>query len=183
MTVWKPPLTHPWLIFQTVLRDTARLSQRYPHIARYGGFGVSTWPMGCDTPSPFSSQRFPLGEHAKYPLCDTISQKGIARWGGISHWAAKCLNSLASRDPKPFWPKLCVSFCSWGGDFDSKSTDRKLRQELQSPTSRPKVHWSGKHFLEPWVERHICTLCGYNRTACVAVFRVNLKHLWKRSSS
>ena len=36
-----------------VLRDTARLSQRYPPIARYGVFGVSTWPIGCDTPSPF----------------------------------------------------------------------------------------------------------------------------------
>ena len=52
-----------------VLRDTARLSQRYPPIARYGFFGVSTWPIGCDTPSPFS-QRFPLGEHAKW-RCDT----------------------------------------------------------------------------------------------------------------
>ena len=39
-------------------RDTARLSQRYPPIARYGVFGVSTWPIGCDTPSPFS-ERFP----------------------------------------------------------------------------------------------------------------------------
>ena len=39
-----------------VLRDTARLSQRYPPIARYGDFGVSTWPIGRDTPSPFSQQ-------------------------------------------------------------------------------------------------------------------------------
>ena len=42
-----------------VLRDTARLSQRYPPIARCGVFGVSTWPIGCDTPSSFS-ERFPL---------------------------------------------------------------------------------------------------------------------------
>ena len=42
-----------------VLRDTARLSQRYPPIARYGVFGVSTWPIGCDTPSPFS-EHFPF---------------------------------------------------------------------------------------------------------------------------
>ena len=48
-----------------VLRDTARLSQRYPPIARYGVLGVSTWRIGCDTPSPFS-ERFPLGEHAKW---------------------------------------------------------------------------------------------------------------------
>ena len=54
-----------------VLRDTARLSQQYPPIARYGVFGVSTWPIGCDTPSPFS-ERFPLVEHAKWSRrCDT----------------------------------------------------------------------------------------------------------------
>ena len=101
-----------------VLRDTARLSQRYPPIARYGVFGVSTWPIGCDTPSPFS-ERFPLGEHAKW-RCDTPPppQKGylsdtcaipyenqdkqvrypplryylervLRDMGGISHWAAK----------------------------------------------------------------------------------------------
>ena len=55
-----------------VLRDTARLSQRYPPIARYGVFGVSTWPIRCDTPSPFS-EGFPLGEHAKW-RCDTPPQ-------------------------------------------------------------------------------------------------------------
>ena len=103
-----------------VLRDTARLSQRYPLIARYGVFGVSTWPIGCDTPSPFS-ERFPVGEHAKW-RCDSPPQKGYlsdtcaipcnkkkaksVRYpsailservlrdmgGGISCWAAKFLN-------------------------------------------------------------------------------------------
>ena len=33
-------------------------------VARYGVFGVSTWPIGCDTPSPFS-ERFPFGVQAK----------------------------------------------------------------------------------------------------------------------
>ena len=89
-----------------VLRDTARLSQRYPPIARYGVFGVSTWPIGCDTPSPFP-ERFPLGEHAKWrcdkgisaiparypmktrqmgaiPISAILSRKGIARYGGVS---------------------------------------------------------------------------------------------------
>ena len=56
-----------------VLRDTARLSQRYPPIARYGFFGVSTLPIGCDTPSPFS-EHFPLGEHVKW-RCDTPPRK------------------------------------------------------------------------------------------------------------
>ena len=95
-----------------ILRDTARLSQRYHPIARYGVFGVSTWPIGCDTPSPFS-ERFPSGEHARWRRdtpppppkrylsdtgaipyenkangCDTpsaiLSRKGIARYGGVS---------------------------------------------------------------------------------------------------
>ena len=61
----------------SVLRDTARLSQRYPPIARYGVFGVSTWPIGCDTPSPFS-ERFPIGEHAKW-RCDTPPSKGVSQ--------------------------------------------------------------------------------------------------------
>ena len=52
-----------------VLRDIARLPQRYPAIAHYGVLGVSTWSIGCDTPSPFS-ERFLLGEHAKW-RCDT----------------------------------------------------------------------------------------------------------------
>ena len=111
----KPLLRH---LSGPVLRDTARLSQRYPPIARYGVFGVSTWPIGCDTPSPFS-ERFPIGEHsrsggaipplkrgisaipARYPMktrqmgaippSAILSRKGYcAIWGGISHWAAKC---------------------------------------------------------------------------------------------
>ena len=36
-----------------------RKGKRSPPIARYGVFGVSTWPIGCDTPSPFS-EKFPL---------------------------------------------------------------------------------------------------------------------------
>ena len=105
-----------------VLRDAARLSQRYPPIARSGVFGVSSWPIGWDTPFPLSV-RFPLGEHAKWrcetpppptkgvsrrylripyenkakacdtPLCDTISKGYCAIWGGISHWAAKAAMS------------------------------------------------------------------------------------------
>ena len=113
-----------------VLRDTARLSQRYAPIARYGVLGVSTWPIRCDTPSLFS-ERFPLGEHAKWrcdtpppkgylsdtcaiphenkangcdtPLCDTISKGYCAIWGGISHWAAKCNQTFPGqkRNPSP----------------------------------------------------------------------------------
>ena len=103
-----------------VLRDTARLSQRYPPIARYGVFGVLTWPVGCDTPSAFS-ERFPLGGHAKWRCdtppqkgylsdtraipyenkangCDTpsaiLSRKGIARYGGVSRTGPLRLHHL-----------------------------------------------------------------------------------------
>ena len=79
---------------------------RYPPIARKGVFAVSTWPIGCDTPSPFSG-RFPLGEHAKWRCNTPPPQKDISakfvRYpmktkqiacdtplrDTISHWAAK----------------------------------------------------------------------------------------------
>ena len=94
-----------------VLRDTARLSQRYPPIARYGVFGVSTWPIGCDTPPPLSGRfppwracevevrypplkrgisailaRYPLKTRQKraIPPSAILSRKGIARYGGVS---------------------------------------------------------------------------------------------------
>ena len=83
------------------------------------GFGVSTWPIGCDTPSPlfwaFPHWRAcevevrypPPPPHLGYlsdtcaipyenkangcdtPLCGTISKGYCAIWGYISHWAAK----------------------------------------------------------------------------------------------
>ena len=85
-----------------VLRDTARLSQRHPPIARYGVFGVLTWPIGCDTPSPLESMRsggaisppqkgylsdtcaIPYENKANgcdTPLCNTISKGYCAIWG------------------------------------------------------------------------------------------------------
>ena len=112
-----------------VLRNTARLSQRYPPIARYGVFGVTTWPIGCDTPSPFS-ERFPLGEHAKWgcdtppppqkgylsdtgaipyqnkangcdtPLCDTISEGYCKRYGGVSRTGPLSVWAFASWRPE-----------------------------------------------------------------------------------
>ena len=60
-----------------VLRDTARLSQRYPPIARYGVFGVSTWPIGCDTP-PFSERFRPWRAcevEVRYPPSKGVSQR------------------------------------------------------------------------------------------------------------
>ena len=108
-------MTVPWRcagcrLSGPVLRDIARLSQRYPSVARYGVFGVSTWPIGCDTPfSLFSAfapwraceveVRYPPPPQKGYlsdtraipyknkasgcdtPLCDTISKGHYATWG------------------------------------------------------------------------------------------------------
>ena len=56
-------------MFVLPLKTPAILAARFTYwlrIARYretisanGAFSVSTWPIGCDTPSPFS-ERFPL---------------------------------------------------------------------------------------------------------------------------
>ena len=99
-----------------VLRDTARLSQRYPPIARYGVLVSQHGQLGAIPPPPFSehfppgracevevryppskgvSQRYlrdtlsKQGNGCDTPLCDTISKRYCAIWGGISHWAAK----------------------------------------------------------------------------------------------
>ena len=73
-----------------VLCDTARLSQRYPPIARYGVFGVSTWPIGCHTPSPCLSVSPLESMRSSGAIPPPPPQKGIsAIWEGISHWAAK----------------------------------------------------------------------------------------------
>ena len=99
-----------------VLRDTARLSQRYPPIARYGflvsqhgQLGAIPLPLFLSV-SPLESMRsggaipppqkgylsdtcaIPYENKATgcdTPLCDTISKGYCAIWGGISHWVAK----------------------------------------------------------------------------------------------
>ena len=104
-----------------VLRDTARLSQRYPPIVLWG---VSRWPIGYDTPSPFS-ERFALGEHAKwrrntphkrgisailaryamntrqntwrYPPLRYYLERVLRDMGGISNWAAKIIEQKFDR--------------------------------------------------------------------------------------
>ena len=48
-----------------------------PLLRAMGVLGVSTWPIGCDTPSPFS-EPFPLGEHANW-RCDTPPSKWVSQ--------------------------------------------------------------------------------------------------------
>ena len=103
-----------------VLRDTARLSQRYPPIARYGVFGVSAWPIGCDTPSPFSEQ-FPLGEHAKW-RCDTPPQKGY-----LSDTCAIPYENEANGCDTPFCNTISKGYCAiWGGISHLAAKDREM---------------------------------------------------------
>ena len=95
-----------------------------PLLRAMGFFGVSTWPIGCDTPSPFS-ERFPLKEHAKW-RCDTpppqkgisailarypmktrqmgtippsaiLSRKGILRYGGVSRTGLLSVRPVLAR--------------------------------------------------------------------------------------
>ena len=94
------PLSSP------VLRDTARLSQRYPPVARYEVFAVSTWPIGCDNRLPLflrsllesmrsggaipppPQKRILARYHMKtrqlgaIPFSAILSRKDIARYGG-----------------------------------------------------------------------------------------------------
>ena len=103
------PLLRPPHLSGPVLRGTARLSQRYPPIARYGVFGVSTWPIGCDTPSPFS-ERFPLGEHAKWG-CDTPPEKGY-----LSDTCAIPYENKANGCDTPLCDTISKGYCAiWGG--------------------------------------------------------------------
>ena len=121
-----------------VLRDTARLSQRYPPIARYGVFGVSTWPNWVRYPLPPFLSVSPLRTsevEVRYPpplkrgisaatcaipyenkangcdtpLFDTISKGYCAIWGGISHWAAKANFSIET-NPWLFWVVFLLFF-------------------------------------------------------------------------
>ena len=101
-----PPHTH--ILSGPVLRDTARLSQRYPPIARYGVFGVSTWPTGCDTPPPFS-ERFPIGEHSKW-RCDTPPQKGY-----LSDTCTIPFENKANGCDSPLCDTISKRYCAiWG---------------------------------------------------------------------
>ena len=77
-----------------VLRATARLSQRCPHIPHYG-LGCLNMRL-CDTPPHYICEleaRYPVQKG--YPSDtraiphDTISKRYCSIWGGISHWAAE----------------------------------------------------------------------------------------------
>ena len=113
-------------------------------------------------PPPFLSVS-PLGEHAKWrcdappqkgylrdtgaipyenkakgcdtPLCDTISKRYCAIWGGISHWAAKAkLSTLSLME----WPFKLRKWVFWG--FTPRSLrgwDLKVRSSRAC--SRPRI--------------------------------------------
>ena len=112
-----------------VLRDTARLSQRYPLLRAMGSLVSQHGQLGAIPPLPFSKS-FPLGEHsnrraiptlkrgisailARYPM--KTRQLGAippsakwycAIWGGISHWAAKGSLELQSAPTFPDLPQI-----------------------------------------------------------------------------
>ena len=124
-----------------VLRDAARLSQRYPPIARDGVFGVLTWPIGCGGAIPppppqkwYLSDTCAISDENKGmgaipPRCDTISNRYCAIWVGISHWAAKTVhfwgytnaNEIAYVVPKfaPFPDHFSDFPCFWPVSHES----------------------------------------------------------------
>ena len=76
-----------------------------PPLRAMGCFGVSTWPIGCDTPSPFS-ERFPLGEHAKW-RCDTPLKRGIS--------AILARYPMKTRCDTPLCDTISKGYCAiWG---------------------------------------------------------------------
>ena len=105
-----------------VLRDTARLSQRYPPYYALWGFwrlNMANWVRyppprflsvppwrACEVevryPPPQKGYLSDIGaipyenkaKACDTPLCDTISEGYCAIWGGISHWAAKRMKLL-----------------------------------------------------------------------------------------
>ena len=57
--IFEAQLGEPFLeiLVAPVLRDTAETLSAITRLLRaMGFFGVSTWPMGCDTPSPVSER-------------------------------------------------------------------------------------------------------------------------------
>ena len=86
--------------------------QRYPPIACYGVFGVSTWPIGCD-PSPFS-EHFPLGD-AKW-RCDTPPpQKGY-----LSDTCAIPYENKANGCDTPLCDTISKGYCAIGRGIRQK---------------------------------------------------------------
>ena len=124
-----------------VLRDTARLSQRYPPIARYGGFwclNITNWvryplPLFWAFP-PFQNMRsggaippFKRGISAilaRYPMktrqkgaippSAILSRKGIARYGGVSRTGP--LRSRLGRSTPPITPEYSQRI-NWRNKF------------------------------------------------------------------
>ena len=149
-----------------VSRDTARLSQRYPPIARYGVFGVSTWPIGCDTPSPFS-ERFPCGEHAKW-RCDTTRgpppQKGY-----LSDTGAIPYENKANGCDTPLCDTISKGYCAIGGSIShwaAKIIIISYEIPLRKRSRRGPAKWqppssAGRAFPEPTVgERTMLGVSG-----------------------
>ena len=162
-------ITHLVAPYRAIPRDS--LSQRYPPIARYGVFGVSTWPIWCDTPSPFS-ERFPLGEQAKWrcdtppptqkgylsdtcaiphenkangcdtPLCDTISKGYCAIWGGISHWAPKITHANTIANRSPCY-EFSETTASQKQQMNNTADRNKTSETRRKPAIRRNTHKEG----------------------------------------
>ena len=92
-----------------VLRDTARLSQRYP-LLRTIGFLVSQHGQLGAIPLLFS-ERFSLGEHAKW-ICDTPPSKGVSqRYSRDYPLKTRQINGCDT----PLCDTISKGYCALGG--------------------------------------------------------------------
>ena len=97
-----------YLLSGPVLRDTARLSQRYPPIARYGFWclNMANWVR---YPLPPFLGVAPLGEHAKW-RCDTLPSEGY-----LSHTCAIPYENKANGCDTPLCDTISKRYCAiWG---------------------------------------------------------------------
>ena len=144
-----------------VLRDTARLSQRYPPIARYGVFGVSTWPIGCDTPPPSLSvsslERMRSGGAIPTPttgvsqryLRDTLRNKAkCVRHPPLRYYLERILCILGVSRIGPLscnGPPICIAVPSVLEPWGKESTF----------STHPPICTCKAHFAQ-WIRESIC---------------------------
>ena len=115
-----------WELSGPVLRDTARLSHRFPPISRYGFLVSEHGQVGAIPPPPFLSvsplesmrsgdaipphkrgisailARYPMKERHKgaIPPSAILSRKGIARYGGVSRTGPLSVGATNTRNSR-----------------------------------------------------------------------------------
>ena len=172
----------PRILSGPVLRDTARLSQRYPPIARYGVFGCLNMANRVRYPlplfwafSPWGACEVEVRYHplkrgisailARYPMktrqmgaippSAILSRKGIARYGGVSR-----TGPLSS----DFCRSLFLIVCGLRTHRPSKTGKEGFGVEKPPfPTTRKRSNWVRK---SPFLDRAPQAKGGFSDSNC-----------------